>query len=251
MNEVVNKVLGTLGKHSPTILTGLAITGVVSTAIFAAKVTPKACQLLDEAEAKKGEELTLKEEFLTVWKLYIPCVVMGSLTILCIVGANSINLKRNAAIAGAYSLAEAGLKEYQAKVIETIGEKKAQGIVDSLRQDRVNQNPPTDNSIIFTGSGETLCYDSISGRYFKSDMETIRKKLNDMNIDLIRDNYVSLNEMYDELGLPHTKLGDNMGWCVDQGTIAFDYSSALTPDGRPCLVLDYIVGPFYGYRGVE
>lgn len=247
MHPVVNKVLNTLGKHSPTILTALAVGGLVSTTIYAVKVTPKACQLLDDAEAKKGDELTLQEEFLTVWKLYVPCAVMGILTVVCIVGANGINLKRNAAIAGAYSLAEASLKEYQAKVIDTIGEKKAHGIVEAIRQDHINANPPDATNVIYTGAGKTLCYDNISGRYFESDMETIRKKLNDLNVDLRNDNYVSLNDMYDELGLPHIKLGDNMGWCIDQGNIAFDFSSHVTPDGKTALVIDYIAGPFYPY----
>ena len=60
--------------------------------------------------------------------------------------------------------------------------------------------------------------------------------------------YVSLNDFYYEIGLPSIKLGDDIGWNIDNGYIDLHFSSQLAEDGRPCLVIDYLYGPRYDYR---
>jgi len=49
----------------------------------------------------------------------------GAATIMCVVGSNSINARRVAALASLYSITETALDEYKAKVVETIGETKS------------------------------------------------------------------------------------------------------------------------------
>ena len=51
-----------LQHNTPVILSGLASIGVVVTAVTAVKATPKAIQLLEEAEKSKGEELSKWEK---------------------------------------------------------------------------------------------------------------------------------------------------------------------------------------------
>jgi hypothetical protein len=172
---------------------------------------------------------------------------MGGVTVACIIGANSINLKRNAALASVYSITEATLKEYQSKVIETIGEKKEQAVRDEIAKDHLAKDPVSKKEVILTGKGEVLCYDSISGRYFKSDMEKLRRLENDFNKTLLTEMYVSLNDVYYEMGLKGIKIGDDIGWNVDS-LIEFNFSSQLTDDGQPCIVVDYLVGPRTDYR---
>ena len=96
--------------------------------------------------------------------------------------------------------------------------------------------------------GNTLCYDSISGRYFKSDIEKIKKAENELNKKMLNEMYLSLNEFYDELGLRPTSLGNELGWNIDDGLIDIHFSSQLSEDDQPCLVLDYCVAPRYGYE---
>ena len=59
--------------------------------------------------------------------------------------------------------------------------------------------------------------------------------------------YVSLNDFYDELNLKHSGNGDELGWKLDDGFIEVDFSSQLSDDGRPCLVIEYMVAPRYDY----
>ena len=256
MNKHLKTIGDTLNKNSPTILTGCAVAGLMGTTVMAVSATPEALRLImceENLRAKEGTSLSLtKVEIIKLtWKCYIPTVLMGGATIACVIGANAIGLKRNAALASLYSLTEKSLKEYQGKVIETIGEKKEQKIQDEIAKDHLLKNPPRSDEIISTGNGETLCYDSLSGRYFKSDIEKIRKAENLLNKDLLADNFISLNEIYEELGLPPIGLGDEVGWAlwIDDGDdlVSFAYSSQLTADGIPCLVLNYAVKPKFDY----
>lgn len=255
---IAKKAGQVLVKNSPSILTGMGVTGVISTAVMAVRATPKAMLIVTDERLIREEtnqvswgkeaRLTKKEIFLLTWKCYVPTVIMGGMTIACIIGANSINLRRNAALASAYGLTEAALKEYKAKVVETIGETKAKQVKDAIAKDRIEKTPPTPDKIIKTGKGETLCFDPYSSRYFKHDIEKIRKALNELNRDLLHDDLVSLNDVYYALGLPETKLGIDMGWHISDGLIEFDFTSDLTRDGEPCLVMNFKNEPVYMHR---
>ena len=238
-----------LRRNSPTILTGMSVAGLATTVILAVKATPKAMRLLDEYDEYLGYK-TMSDPLTAIkvaYKPYVPAVIMGGVTIACIIGANSINLRRNAALASVYSITEATLKEYQAKVIETIGEKKERAIKDEIAQDKLTKDPINNKSVIMTGKGDTLCYDVLSGRYFKSDIESLRKLENEANHTLIHEVWMSLNEFYYKMGLEGVKLGDETGWNSDR-LIEFDFSSKITTDGQLCLVIDYINGPSPTFR---
>lgn len=241
------KELGKLiSKNSPTILTGVSVAGLVTTTVMAVRATPKACRLIDEWEYKNGFPKKMDVVKIT-WKCYVPAVIMGSVTIACMISANSINLRRYAALASVYSLSEAALKEYQAKVVETIGAGKERQIKDEIAKDKVMNNPPKDGEVILTGKGDTLCLEWLSGRYFRSNIDKIKKAENDLYADLLQDDFISVNDVYYALGLANTGLGDEMGWKVDDGKFAFDFSSQLTPDGEPCLVVNYFIPPTHEY----
>ena len=99
------------------------------------------------------------------------------------------------------------------------------------------------NEVIFTGKGSVMCYDSLSGRYFKSDIEQIRRVVNELNRNLLSDMFLTVNELYYAIGLSGTKLGDMMGWDIDKGMLEIDFSAQLTEEGEPCLVLNYSTEP--------
>lgn len=170
------------------------------------------------------------------------------MSVACLIYASAENTKRNAVLATAYALSESALKEYRGKVIETVGEKKEQTIKDSIAKDKVDSNPVRHQEIIITQKGNTLCYDVISGRYFKSDINLLKKAENQLNRQLINDMYISLNDFYYEIGLDDIQLGEYLGWEINDGYIDICFSSQLASDGTPCLVLDYRVAPKYNYR---
>lgn len=245
---VVQSVKSATIKHSPEILTGIGIAGMISTTVMAVKATPKALSLIEENEKDDLEPIEVVK---ITWKCYIPAAITGSLSIACLIGASSVNLRRNAALATAYTLSETTLRDYQKKVIETIGEKKEQSVRDAVAKEKVEQTPVHTKEVIITGRGDSLCYDSVSGRYFKSDMETIKKAENELDARLRNEMYVSLNEFYYEIGLePLRVIGEDLGWNIDSGYLDLNFSSQIASDGTPCLVLDYGVAPRYDFRNL-
>jgi hypothetical protein len=96
--------------------------------------------------------------------------------------------------------------------------------------------------VIVTGKGETLFYDSLSGRYFKNDMENIRKAQNDFNSELLTEMYKPLNEFYHYISLQDTELGKNLGWDTD-GLLDIHFSAKIASNGVPCIVLEYRLQP--------
>lgn len=246
-------------KHSPEILTGIGIAGMVTTTVMAVRATPKALELLKKEENYRQidgendvpEKISSIDTIKICWKCYIPAGVTGVLSIVCLIGASSVNARRNAALATAYSIAETSLKEYQNKVVETIGEKKEQTIRDAVAKERIDTHPAKESEIIFVGDGETLCYDVLSGRYFKSKIDKIKKAENELNRKMRDEMYISLNEFYYEIGLPSIKIGDDIGWNIDrEGYIDLRFSSQLNDNDEPVFVIDYGCGPRYDYRNL-
>ena len=259
LSQTLKSVQIALKKHSPEIMTGIGIAGMITSTVLAVRATPKALTLIEKAGYEKDSDenptmdmeftpLTPRETIKVAWKCYIPSAVVGAMSVCCLIGASSVNMRRNAALATAYTLSESALKEYQEKVIETIGEKKEQTIKDSIAKDKIEKNPVTTREIIVTGRGETLCFDALSGQYFWSDIDKLKKVVNELNRQMRYDCYVSLNEFYSAIGLRETRLGDDLGWNIDKGYIDLKFSSQLTDDDTPCLVIDYNIVPEYEYN---
>ena len=243
-----NDVKLTIIKHSPGILTGIGIAGMVTSTVLAVSATPKALRLLEEKRESEGE-LKPIDVVKTCWKPYIPATVTGVLSIGCLIGANSVNARRNAALATAYKLSETAFTEYRDKVTQTIGEKKEKTIQEQVDKDHIDKNPVTKSEVFITNTGDTLCYDSISGRYFTSSIDKIKRTENVLNEQMINGfcGYTSLNDLYDELGLTHTSIGDEIGWNLQDGLIKINFSTHLADDDRPCVVMNFNVAPRYGY----
>lgn len=242
--RVMKVVGGGIVKNSPTILTTLAVGGLVTTVVMAVRATPRAIQRLkDEREhrgnADKYGQIEPVDVVKLTWKEYVPTAVMGAITVGCIIGGNTILNRRNAALGAVYAITEATLKEYQEKVVKQIGTQKEQKIRDEIAGDHLDRNPMTDPSkIILTGRGEVLCYDKISGRYFKSDIEAIRRAQNDLNGTIIQEGYASLNDFYYILELEPIRIGANMCWSTEN-MLDVVITSMIAADYQPCLVLDY------------
>lgn len=238
-----------LDKHAPEILTGMGIAGMVTCTVLAVKATPKALELIEEEKEKKGDE-TLKpvETVKAAWKPYIPAMAVGGASIMCLIGATSVNTRRISALAAAYKLSETALDEYKAAALETLGEKKEKDIRDKVSENKIAANPVNESTVIVTGGGNSLCYDSISGRYFRSSIEKIRKVENQIERELLSSDYIALNDFYDALGLEHIEIGDDIGWRVDWiRSFEINFSSQLTKDGEPAIVLEYEDMPRYDY----
>lgn len=232
--------------NSPTILTAVAVMGVATTAIMAVKATPRAMKILEVAESKSPVLMTPQEKLRLIAPCYIPSSVVGIMTMACVVGVNSVHMKRQAALISAYTLVENNFQKYQAKITEQLGAKKEQKVRDELAQDQVTQNPVASKEIIMTGNGDVLFMDSLTNRYFKSTYEKVKRAENELNFKLNNEMYASLNDFYDMLGVPHSELGEELGWKSDE-LLTAHITGAISEDHLPCLVIGYSVKPIRNY----
>lgn len=256
--RAIKKTIDRIGRvakeKSPVILTGCGIAGFVSTVIFAVKATPKATKAIECAQSYQDEKLTKAEVVKVAWKYYVPTVAMGAVSTACIIGGQSVNLRRNATLAGLYSISETKLKEYQDAIVETVGEKKAQLVEDKVDEHLIEKHPVDENKIALTGRGNTLFFEPMTGRYFRSSPEYVRHCANDVNQAItLGDGSASLNDFLYYLGLDEAKLAANVGWTTERLLEINAFGSQVASNDEPCLVLHYKCDPTYaqdyGYFG--
>lgn len=245
-----------LKKHSPAILTAIGIAGLVSATVMAVNATPKAIKLIEEAGYKKAADenpcmdmeytpLTALETVKVAWKPYLPVAITTVTSIACIVGASKVSSRRNAALATAYTVSETALREYKDKVKEIVGDKKEKEVRDAIAKDKIEKNPVSRNEVIITEHGDSLCYDPFTSRYFKSDMHKLKSAINVVNHQMLQEGWVTLNDLYYELGLEEARAVDDIGWRAEDGIFELSPSSQIASDGTPCLVLDFSITPKY------
>jgi osmotically-inducible protein OsmY len=256
MSDIARKVSKAAADNSPAILSAIAITGTVGTAYLTGKASFRAAKILADEKFKRNIEVAkapvstsgekadfeTKEKLKLVWKLYIPAVGSGLLTVGCIVGAHRISSRRIAAMASAYAISERAYSEYKDKVVEKLGMGKEQGVRDEIAQDSVTRNPPVDNQIIHTGRGDVLCKDLFTGRYFYSSMEALKSAMNEINYQIIHSDSATVSEFYDKIGLEATSISEDLGWNNDR-MLELSFHSALTEKGEPCLTFDFTTVP--------
>ena len=255
LTKIAQGMQRSLSKHSPEILIGLGITGMITTTVLAVRSTPKALQLIEERKEELDvDKLTPVETVKTTWKCYVPAVVSGAVSVACVIGSNSVNARRNAALATAYKLSETAFSDYRDGVLEAVGEKKEKTVRDKVSEKQIENNPISKTEVIVTGKGQTLCFDPLSHRYFYSSIDKLNRAANKLNYEIntspFANDGVTLNDFYEEIGIPGTMTGDNLGWNLHTGIIEI-YPSAQVVDegeeheGEPCIVLNFTNPPQY------
>lgn len=242
-----------LSNNSPLILTCMSVVGTVSTAVMASQATLKAEEILYDNGA---EDLPWQDKTRLVWKCYIPTALMGSTTVACIVGSHICGERQKAALQSAYLLSQTTLQEYQKKVIERIGKNKERELYDeTLKEVAIRQGQPTTvysdggmaGEVIDTGHGNTLFYDVPGQIYFKSDINYIRSKVNDLNNEVRTEMYFDWNEIYYRWGLPMRKYGTEMIFDVDH-PLELKLAPEMMENGQVRILVDYELYPKSTYE---
>lgn len=238
-----------LHKHSSTVLSVIAVGGVVATGVLAAKATPKAIAVLEKAREEKGEELTKFEAVKTAAPAYIPAVVIGVSTIACILGANVLNKRHQAALMSAYAMLDSTYKEYRNKVIELHGEEAEEQVRHEIVTGKYKAVIPVDPE-------KELFFDYFSMQYFESTEKDVLIAEGRFNKNYLASGYASLNELYDTLGIPRVDYGYELGWSQEASgafygysTVEFKHEKVVTDCGLEITIISMLHEPHEGYLG--
>ena len=242
-------------KHSPELLVGAGIVGVVGAGVLACRATLKINEVIEErdetiekienyveekgysdkytAEDHHKDVITVKvQTAVKIAKLYAPAVILGAASITAIVSSHRILTKRNAALAAAYATVDKCFHEYRDRVVERFGKEvdhqlkyniKAQDIVTETVENEDGSQKEVVESVEIANPNECSGY----ARYFDDtcpgwskdpefNLMYLRRQQDYANELLKAKGHLYLNEVYDILGLPRSKAGQIVGWVYDE-----------------------------------
>ena len=177
-----------LTKNSTTILMGLGAVTAVSSVAMAIKETPKAITKMYEAAKEIDPDTPIesvlypktdlydkigwKETLKSTWKCYIPTVLLAGTSLTCFFAAMHITSGKVVALSSAVAASQQIAEKYQQEVIDIIGKDKERDIRKKVNESNISETPvPSKSGLVVFGSGDTLVFDEVSGRYFLSDKE--------------------------------------------------------------------------------
>ncbi len=256
LSLALKKAIRSVAHHSPEILTVLSVVGVAGTAVLASKAGKEASFKIQDSN-KDYDEITTKEKFQLCWKEYIPAIVVGAATVVCVVSSNLLNRKQQASLMGAYALLNEGYKKYRLAAKEVYGEDadnkiKAQVAKDVhitsygfFYSDLIDHDNIKDEKSLF--------YDSITETYFQSTLSAVINAEYHVNRNFNLRGDVSVDEYCEFLGIDISEKdfhGNRIGWAWDddifsEGTwIDFVNSFTTLEDGLECYLIEPSVYPF-------
>lgn len=256
VGRTLNKTKLGLKKHSPEILMIGGAIGVVPSAIMACRATTKLSKIMNEHKTtveqihhvanhpevlpekqtyskddmKKDLTITYAKTGLNIVKLYAPSVILGSLSLTCMITSNNILRKRNAALAAAYTAVDSGFKNYRRNVVERFGKEVDKELkynikakeIEETKTDKDGKEKKVKKTVDVVDANDYSEY----ARFFDNGCDNwqkdaehnlwyLRQQQNYANEKLKSQGYLFLNEVYDMLGIPRSKAGQIVGWIYD------------------------------------
>ena len=245
IKKMINKVKFNVVKHSPEILMGIGIAGVITSTVLACRSTLKVKDILEDKEtnmnnvkevlaegredyteedARKDKTIIMTTTAIRIMKLYAPSVIIGAGSIACLLESHNVMRNRNAGLAAALAATTESFKQYRERVTAKYGDEVDKEMRYGIKKEKKEKDGKKTKEDIVVGCDEK----ELSGyaRYFNENninwtddpqynMMFLRQNQNWANDKLISQGYLYLNDVYDALGFPKTKAGQVVGWVYD------------------------------------
>lgn len=249
VNYLINKVTRSdlmmnaynyVSKRKTTIATAIGIAGMIASTIEAVSVTPKAVKRIEEKKKARGisenDKLSIIDTIKTCGDLYFFPAFMIVISSGCIIFAHAEDNKRSAMFAAAYTVSENNFRAYREATKKIVGEDTHNKIVKESK----SSAKTSDGCSVIVSNNSMQCFiDPMSGREFYSTVTRINDAINELNYRMFDEMYVSLNDLYYELGLSSTETGEILGWNIDGGKIRVSFDAIMSGDYKACIALDY------------
>lgn len=303
VGRAFNKTKLSVKKHSPEILMIGGAIGVVSSAVMACRATTKLSKIMSEHkttieqihhfanhpealsedasytkdDAKKDLMITKTKTCVNVAKLYAPSVILGALSLTCMISSNNILRKRNAAFAAAYAAIDNGFKNYRSNVVERFGKEVDKELrynikakeIEEVTTDKDGKEKKTKKTVNVANIADNYSdyarvYDCGCDNWQKDaehNLWYLKQQQNYANEKLKANGYLFLNDVYDMLGIPRSKAGQLVGWIYDSKdpnhkgdnyvdfgiyNISIEANRDFVNGYEPTIILDFNVdGPIY------
>lgn len=271
IQKAFGRTLLQVQKHSPAILTTVGVVGVVAAGILAAKNTLKLEATVDEGQARLQNAKSLVEEgeasekaitvaytknVIEVAKLYVAPTTLMVTGLVCILSAQNILNKRNAALAAAYKGLESAFGAYRERVREELGEEREEQIRYGLREEEVTDEKGKKTKVLkpvdgqHVGSEYRFVYDVSNENWsgFHDDNLFRVTMVQNMANDILKaKGHIFLSEVLDTLGFERTPASIITGWVYDKdnpnhpGDNQVDFGIRDFQDEHGFILLDFNV----------
>lgn len=281
IQAMTTKALMKVKAHSPEILITVGIVGAIGATVMACKATLKVEQIMDDREfrlrdvdeasetysedtyseedAKKDVMLINVQTGVELVKLYLPAVIVGVVSIGCIIGSHHILNTRNSALLTAYNVAQQSFESYRKEVVKRHGEDEDKDIlyktnVDILAEQEAPFETTGEQQKVKRNIGRfTRFFDESSREYQRNadyNKAFLLAQQNSANNQLKAYGMLFLNDVYKMLGFDPTPEGGVLGWVytkeneqtVDFGIYDGTFSSRNFVNGNdPVVLLDFNV----------
>lgn len=264
-----------LKKNSPSIMFVGGVAGAITSTVLACRATLKLSEALpdmrdnlrsvdgieNETERKRAVTMVYAVNAGTVAKLYTPAVVVGTLSIGALTGSHVVLTRRNAGLTAGLAALTKAYEEYRAHVRDDIGVDKELEIYRGTKTETIELDNGDKKEIVTANLSGMSPYARLfdeGSRNFEKNPELnrmfIRCQQQWANDQLMVRGHVTLNDVYDMLGLERSKAGQFVGWVAGKGGgdnfIDFHVFEATNRDFingiEPRIWLDFNVdGPIY------
>lgn len=215
-------------------------------------------EVYTQEDANKDMAIVYTQTGLKFVKLYGPSVALGVASIACIIGSHRILRKRNVALAAAFATVDKSFKEYRGRLVERFGEDldrelrfniKAKEIEETVVDEDGNETVVTKTvqvadpnaysmySVVFCEGSTGWTKNPELNKLF------LIQQQNHANDKLRMNHIVTLNEVYEMLGVPKTAYGQIAGWVWTEdesaGNNYIDFGIFDTSNPKAC---DFVNG---------
>lgn len=246
IKQTMNKIKFKTVKNAPTILMIAGVAGVVGSGILVGRATLKLTKVLEESkntidsinDSVEDESIEYTQEEAAsdlgtvrvstaakVVKLYAPAVILGGVSIACMVQSHNILRKRNLALAAAFTTVTQSFSKYRKAVVDKYGERTDYELKHGIRTEKVSVSETDENGKTKTKKETIDVVDGYSdyARFYDDgctgwdkdaeyNLMFLKAQQQYANDKLIAKGYLFLNEVYDMLGIPQSKEGQIVGW---------------------------------------
>ena len=219
-----------LQKATPTLLTYAGVAGVVATAVVAARAGAKseraglvsdfkdACERAGTTDESRGGALfrTYRMYGKEFAKIYAPTLIVGGLTVACVVSGHSVLSARNAGLMAAYKALDEGFKNYRKNVEDEYGGEAERRIFVKAKE-KVDDDPK--KRAQHGVSTYARFFDETSKEWSKTpeyNLLLLKSRQAWANDLLQARGHLFLNEVYDMLGIPRSQQGAVVGWTISK-----------------------------------
>lgn len=254
LRQLANTAKKSCKRHAPEILVYSGVLGMAASAVMACFATRKldgvmeehgkrleAVKALPAPEEAKAEEVANEapraltgaylKTGLDIVLLYAPSAILGALSAAGILTGNHILQKRNLALAAAYATIDASYRQYRGRVSARYGEEAENQLYNNLHTETVIvtetdengeekkveknllvlEDAPSDYARIFAPGEAKSAEESMDyNMFFLRSQQTLA------NVMLKSNGFLSLNDVYDMLGITRSIAGQTVGWVYDK-----------------------------------